>query len=162
MEKKWKTNGNKSIDLLVQGRPRATLNLSSDTITLPDGTVYRLKRKGIFRSRLIVTDAANKELTRIKPVRWYGTSYNFSWKGQGYVLSVGNNPLAEWRISSGKKLILSYGLDASAGKIQLKTGGTIDGDPFFDCLLYYLIRPAYHEQSGTDETTLLLLLTAAG
>ena len=160
MEKKWKHNSNKSIELLVQGQPRATLSLSSDTIALPDGTVYRLKRKGIFRSRLVVTDAANKEITRIKPVRWYGTSYNFSWKGQSYGLSVGNNPLVEWRISSGKQLVLSYGLDASAGQIRLKVNGMADGDPFFDCLLYYLIRPAFQEQSGTDETTLMLLLTA--
>lgn len=158
MEKKWQTNTSKSVSLIVDGHTRATMNLASDTITLADGVTYRLKRKGIFRSRLIVADASNREIARIKPVRWYGTSYNFSWKGQSYVLSVGNHPLTEWRITSGRQLVLSYGLDATAGQMRLKVGGMPDADPFFDCLLYYLIKPAYKEQTGTDDAMLVLLM----
>ena len=94
----------------------------------------------------------------MNPEKWYVNNWVVEYRGKNYKLSVRNNPLAEYMITEGEKLILAYGLQAQDGKVQVKITGVHSPDNYlFDFLLWYLFAPVAIENIGDHMSFSLLL-----
>ena len=164
METFWKNNNNGSYTFFANGKNLGTFdNTTSKKSSLTNisiaNTQYKILRKGFWKTNIVILDSDNHEVLSVKPLKWYGSSYELSYQHKKYHLKIGNNPLTEWSIYEDTTLALAYALTTIDGKAGLKISGLSEAPVLFHFLLWYLIKPVIVE-NACDSDILLLTIAA--
>jgi hypothetical protein len=164
MNKLWNKNQDNGFSFFIDNIEIGVMtfkfsNLNKNAFFHIGGKHFSISNKGFWNSILFITDISENVIAKLHAEKWYANQWLLEYEGKYYKLSVRNNPLAEYIITEGEKLILSYGLHTSDGKVQVKITGMNKSDDFiFDFLLWYLFAPVAVESMG-DNLTFSLLFT---
>lgn len=161
--KQWKKTQEGVYEFLVDDQQTGVMHIAQATlerkavVQIRDHT-FTIKRTGFWKSSISITDQQDISVATIHPTKWYANSYTMDYNGKKYILSIRNNPLAEWVITEEGNEITSYGLETVSGKIAVKITSPKETDYVFDALLWYLFLPIAQENCGDDFTFVMLLL----
>lgn len=135
---------------------------SVQAIALIQGKEYGIKRTGIWKNNVEISDENNQVVAHTRIEKWYAQTLTLTYLGQSYQLITRNNPLAEMAITYKGSDILAYGLHAADNRDPLAvriTASSRQDEYIFDFLLWYLFWPIATESMG-DYLTFTLLMTA--
>lgn len=155
MKKEWVKIEQGSYQLLVDEKPVGTMNFlgngpGSGAKFESGSTTYFIKPEGFWKLRYKVTDQSGIELFSIRQA---AKEQSFTIPEGTYQLKLHNNPLAEWVISDGEDILLSYGFTITGSKVKIgiKTARQ-QHNYLFDFLLWYIFLPVAMEELGEEWT----------
>lgn len=158
MEKKWVKQSERVFAFFADGRQEALFEyknaaLSKAEVTAGDD-VYAISRTGFWKSNIEIT--LNGRVIATTSGKWLSGKSVLQYRNSTFTIKLKNNPLAEWQIYGGEKLIASYGLNAEGTKITTRITGD-DTDFIFDYLLWFLYMPICLENNDSMIMSLLML-----
>lgn len=121
------------------------------------GQPFEINRTGFWKSNIDITDAHGNVALRVRSEKWYANTWMVDFGTEHYTLVLRNNPMAEWALLDGSRLVLAYGLTTDNGRPTPRISGEATNQLLLDALMWYLFAPIAHEQVGNDLTFLSLL-----
>lgn len=161
METQWIPISPNEYEFQVNGQVRGTLRLSNDEqstriLLLSEQQTYHMKRVGFWKSKLVVLNAAGKEILNLEPKSLFSSSMNLEHQDKIYEIKIDNCPLVEFSIIHNQKKLISYGLKPQKVKPVLGIQVAAKVPELFHFLLWFLMRPIVIEQTGQEVAFVLL------
>lgn len=163
MSKIWKKNQDNSFTFFNDDEQIGSIDFTFDNMNKAasfsiGSKHYSIHRKGFWSSVLLIRESNENEVAKLYAEKWFANNWVLEYESKRYQISVRNNPLAEYVITSDEKEILAYGLQANGGNIEVRIKGSNGENEFiFDFLLWYLFAPIAVENMGDNLMFSLLL-----
>jgi hypothetical protein len=153
MKKQWVKNSDFNYSLWMHEKEIGKMEIQFNTIASKavctiDGTRLEIKRTGVWKSNLEITDSNEKVILKTYPEKWYANTSIIEFENKKYKLIIRNNPLAEYSVIENDKDILAYGLNTENKELKVKISTSGNDNLIFDFLLWYLFLPIANENFG--------------
>lgn len=161
MEIQWIPISPNEYSFRVNGQERGTLQLNhyhqaASMFLFSAQQTYQIKRVGFWKSKLVILNAAGKEIVKVEPKSWFSSSWSFQHQAESYEIKIDNCPLVEFSIIRNQKKLISYGLKPQKVKLTLGIQVSAEVPELFHFLLWFLMRPIVIEQTGQEAAFVLL------